>query len=38
MHTTFLTAFDWQTGRTEVAEGTVQELVEPVLGPFEPVF
>jgi hypothetical protein len=33
-----LIAFDWQTGRTEVAEGTVQKPVEPVLGPVEPVF
>jgi hypothetical protein len=34
----FLIAFDWQTGRTEVTEGTVQKPVEPVLGPVEPVF
>jgi hypothetical protein len=34
----FLTAFDWQTGRSEVTEGTVQKPVEPVLGPVEPVF
>jgi hypothetical protein len=36
--TTFLTAFDCQTDRTEVAEETVQKLVEPVSGPVEPVF
>jgi hypothetical protein len=34
----FLTAFDWQTGRSEVTEGTVQKPVEPVLGPVESVF
>jgi hypothetical protein len=38
LHTTFLTTFDCQTGRTEVAEETVQKPVEPVLGPVEPVF
>ena len=38
MHTTFLTAFDCQTGRTEVAEETVQKPVEPVSGPVEPIF
>jgi hypothetical protein len=35
---TFLTAFDCQTGRTEVAEETVQKPVEPVSGPVELVF
>jgi hypothetical protein len=35
---TFLTAFDYQTGRTEVAEETVQKPVEPVSGPVEPIF
>jgi hypothetical protein len=38
MHTTFLIAFDCQTGRTEVAEETVQKPAEPVLGPVELVF
>jgi hypothetical protein len=38
LHTTFLTAFGYQTGRTEVAEETVQKPVEPVLRPVEPVF
>jgi hypothetical protein len=33
LHTTFLTAFDCQTGRTEVAEGSVQKPVEPVSDP-----
>jgi hypothetical protein len=35
---TFLTAFDCQTSRTEVADETVQKLVEPVSGLVEPVF
>jgi hypothetical protein len=38
LHTTFLTAFDCRTGRTEVAEETVQKPVEPVSCPVEPVF
>jgi hypothetical protein len=38
LHTTFLTAFDCQTSRTEVAEETVQKPVEPVSGLVEPVF
>ena len=38
LHTTFLIAFDCQTGRTEVAEETVQKSVEPVSCPVEPVF
>jgi hypothetical protein len=38
LHTTFLTTFDCQTSRTEVAEEIVQKPVEPISGPVEPVF
>ena len=34
---TFLTAFNYLTGRTEVAEKIVQKPVEPVSGPIKPV-
>jgi hypothetical protein len=33
-----LPAFDYQTGRTEVAEEIVQKPVEPVSGTVDPVF
>jgi hypothetical protein len=35
---TFLTAFDYQIDRTEVAEETVQKPVQPVSGPVQSVF
>jgi hypothetical protein len=37
LHMTFLTAFDCQTGRTEVAEETVQKPVEPIFETEEQV-
>jgi hypothetical protein len=38
MHMNFLTTFDCQTGRIDVAEEIVQKPVEPVSGLVEPVF
>jgi hypothetical protein len=38
MHTTFLTAFDCQTGQNRGGREIVQKPVEPVSGPVEPIF
>ena len=38
MHTTFLTAFDCQTGQNRGGRETVQKPIEPVSVPVEPVF
>jgi hypothetical protein len=38
LHTTFLTGLTGRLAGQKVTEGIVQKLVEPVLGPVEPIF